>query len=93
MKVMITGSSGQLAREFIAQFGARGVEVLAPPKRECDITDRTSVERITESTRPSLIVNCAAYNLVDQAEADRDKAMLVNAEGPKVLAETAASTQ
>ena len=40
---------------------------------------------------PSLVVNAAAYNFVDRAEAEPDAAMAVNAKGPGIIATTCAS--
>jgi dTDP-4-dehydrorhamnose reductase len=89
MNVLITGSGGQLAREFVRLFASRSVEVAAPDERQCDITDRRAVEQVVSVIRPDVIVNCAAYNLVDRAETERDAAQRVNADGPRCLAEAA----
>ena len=86
MKYLITGSSGQLAREFIRLLSERSEDVLAPSEASCDITDPALVDAVTGSYRPDVILNCAAYNLVDAAETDREKAMRVNAAGPRNLA-------
>ena len=87
MKYLITGSSGQLAASFIKQLGSRSMEFQAPDESHCDITDRTSIREVIGSCHPRVIINCAAYNLVDKAEQDRDKAFQVNAVGPRFLAE------
>jgi dTDP-4-dehydrorhamnose reductase len=89
MRILITGSSGQLARELALLCAAQGIEVIAPPEQQCDITDPLAVRLTVQTARPDVIVNCAAYNLVDQAETDRDTARRVNAEGPRILAEAA----
>ena len=39
--------------------------------------------------KPDVIINCAAYNLVDKAEQDRERVFSVNAEGPGTLAAAA----
>lgn len=92
MNYLITGSSGQLAAAFAKRFGSRSLEFLAPDEFRCDITDRTSIREIIGSFHPRVIINCAAYNLVDKAEQDRDRAFEVNAEGPRLLAEEARRT-
>jgi dTDP-4-dehydrorhamnose reductase len=89
MKYLVTGSGGQLAREFVKLFESRSVDHIAPSEAECDITDAAAVERIIGSYRPTVILNCAAYNLVDHAETDRETAMQVNVNGPRYLAESA----
>jgi dTDP-4-dehydrorhamnose reductase len=65
------------------------MEYLAPDESLCDITDRKSIRKVIGSCHPHVIINCAAYNLVDKAEQDRDRAFQVNALGPRLLAEEA----
>lgn len=89
MRYLITGSGGQLARELIARLEARSADYAAPEEAQCDIADPASVGQVVSSVRPAVIVNCAAYNLVDRAEQDRDAAFRVNETGPRVLAEAA----
>lgn len=92
MNYLITGGSGQLAASFAKRFRSRSMEFEAPDEFRCDITDRTSIREIIGSFHPRVIINCAAYNLVDKAEQDRDRAFQVNAEGPRLLAEEARRT-
>ena len=89
MNYLITGSSGQLAASFKMRLGSRSMDFLAPDESRCDITDRTCIRTLIESFQPQVIINCAAYNLVDKAEQDRDRAFQVNALGPRLLAEEA----
>ena len=51
-----------------------------------EITDANSVERALSAARAELVVNCAAYNLVDRAEDEPEVAYAVNALGPRNLA-------
>jgi dTDP-4-dehydrorhamnose reductase len=89
MIYLITGRNGQLATEFLQRLERSGAQVVAPDESLLDITDADSVEGLVAQSRPAVILNCAAYNLVDNAERDRDAAFQVNAVGPKVLAEAA----
>jgi dTDP-4-dehydrorhamnose reductase len=89
MNYLLTGSSGQLAASFAKRLRSRSMEFLAPDESQCDITDRTSIRKLIGSYQPRVIINCAAYNLVDKAEQNRDRAFLVNAAGPRILAEEA----
>ena len=86
MNYLITGRNGQLAQAFIKRFEREGVGFLAPDETDLDITDVSKVMKVVEESRPGVIINCAAYNLVDKAENDSEKAFAVNAEGPKILA-------
>lgn len=84
MKFLITGANGQLAREF--QRSLKDKEVVALAKEMLDITDADAVTNAISSIRPDIILNCAAYNLVDKAEDDFDASFKINADGVKNLA-------
>ncbi len=89
MKFLIAGKHGQLARAFAQRLESRSREVHAPDEAAFNITDAAGVDSVVGSLRPDIILNCAAYNLVDQAEQDRQQANAVNGQGPKILAEAA----
>ena len=90
MKYLITGKNGQLAQAFIKRFKERSLDFSAPDEAQLDITDPKAVSDAAVAHKPDIIINCAAYNLVDKAEQDKDKAFSVNATGPKNLAQAAA---
>ena len=89
MRYLITGKSGQLARSFQQELHRRTAQFLAPDESVFDITNRAAVFEAVGTYKPDVIINCAAYNLVDKAEQDRKKAFSVNAEGPGILAAAA----
>src|SRR5208337_3628262 len=87
MKILITGANGQLAKEFQRYFERAGTHrIIALSKKELDISDFESVSGALSGNNPSVVINCAAYNLVDRAEDDRDAAFRVNATGARNLA-------
>jgi len=92
MKIFITGSKGQLAEAFIRRFKEQGDECAAGDMDALDIGERDTVMRAVRASRPALIVNCAAYNLVDKAEQDPETAFRANAYGPENLALAALET-
>ena len=55
-----------------------------------DITDLAAVERAVGQARPDVVINAAAYNFVDQAESEPEKAFAVNKTGSENLARAAA---
>jgi dTDP-4-dehydrorhamnose reductase len=89
MRVLITGSKGQLGAAFVRRFKENGWDYAEADVDVLDITDGDAVMNAVMPYRPGLILNCAAYNLVDKAEADPAKAYAVNAEGVRNLALTA----
>lgn len=87
MRIMITGGNGQLGREWVYFLNKQGVEFIALPSSDLDVTDHADVRRVLINLRPDLIINCAAYTKVDQAEDEKEKAFAVNADGVKNLAD------
>jgi len=93
MRFLITGRNGQLAREFIRRFEHLSLDYSAPDESVMDITDEKKIAAAVAGYRPDVIINCAAYNLVDQAEESPETAFKVNGAGPKNLARAAAAGQ
>ena len=75
---LILGADGQLGKQIKKELAARGEKVIAPGKKDCDITNFETLARYIETEAPSIIINCAAYNAVDQAEQQSDAAYLIN---------------
>jgi len=88
MKILITGKGGQLADQFIERL--KKSNVMALSKSELDITDHKKTKKTIEDFRPHLIINCAAYNNVDEAEKNNKLANKVNSEAVRNIAEIAA---
>jgi len=84
MKILITGSDGQLGRSLIAAPGKHLVE--AAGHGRLDITNLAGVRAAVTGLAPDIVINAAAYNDVDGAERHRDEAYRVNALGPRNLA-------
>ena len=85
MKILITGSKGQLGADC-AQILGTAHETLAIDLDELDITKQSEVDRIVEQFSPHMVVNCAAYTQVDACETEKELAWNVNVNGPRNLA-------
>ena len=81
MKVLLTGSTGQLGYEII-NSKPNGIEIYHPTRLELDLSDCESCERFVLEKRPEWIINTAAYTFVDQAERERDLAKNINSFAP-----------
>jgi dTDP-4-dehydrorhamnose reductase len=88
-KYLIVGREGQLARAFIERFESGFFEFLAPKESELDISQASAVDSVFSAYRPDVVINCAAYNLVDKAQQEEQTALAVNAYGPQNLARIA----
>ena len=86
MKIVIAGKNGQLGREFVKALAAPVFQVEAPDEEDLDVTDSDAVRRIMALSRPDVVLNCAAYNLVDDAEKEPGPAFAINATGVANLA-------
>lgn len=87
MKILLTGSNGQLGHDFKKIFNKKNIEYIATDYKELDITNDEDLNKFfQENEGITHVINCAAYNDVDKAETDK-KVWLINAEAPKKLAE------
>ena len=90
MRALVTGAGGQLGRTVARVFAAEGYDVVPLARADLDITGDARVRAVVADVRPGAIVNCAAYNAVDDAEDDAAAALEVNAFGVRSLARAAA---
>lgn len=91
MKVLVTGANGMLGRDVVAVADAEHHEVVALARNELDVTNRLAVRRTFEQELPAVVVNCAAFTAVDDAESSEREATLVNGEGAGIVAAEAAA--
>lgn len=78
MRVLVAGAAGMLARDLVPCLHERGHEAVAPLENDLDITRLEAIRRWTESDHPDVVINCAAYTKVDQAEREEALASVIN---------------
>src|ERR1700734_2203037 len=84
-RIVIAGGGGQVGSFLAAEAIRQGRDVLALTSSQWDITDP---QRAAEIVRAGdVVVNCAAYTAVDDAEDGQAGAYAVNAAGPECLAQ------
>lgn len=76
MKTVILGSQGALGSALSRLYREHQPKVW--DRKEVDITDAVAAEKKLTEFRPDVVFNCAAYNAVDKAEDEPDKANEVN---------------
>lgn len=98
MKILITGSNGQLGNELQkivatgkAEIGAvseeiKNAEVFAMDVDTLDITNLEQAKKVLNEVKPDVVINCAAATNVDGCEANQDLAFKINSLGPRNLA-------
>ncbi|HDP74792.1 MAG TPA: dTDP-4-dehydrorhamnose reductase [Bacteroidales bacterium] len=88
MRVLITGSNGQLGRAIKKESqNFESLKLYFTDIEETDICSKESVKAAFEKYTPNIVVNCAAYTAVDSAEDERENAYALNAQAPANLAE------
>ena len=85
---LVVGHTGMLGHDVMGALDGRDVRGVSRP--DLDITDPASVDAALEGV--DVVVNCAAYTAVDDAEDDEAAAFSINALGPAHLARSAART-
>src|SRR5678815_1972381 len=81
MRFLVTGAAGQLGSAMVERLSSAGS--VTPLTRAADVL------QAVRATRPDVIVNCSAYNHVDDAEDQATQALDVNAFGVLALARAA----
>lgn len=87
MKILVTGTEGQLARALAAraQFH-RGIELVCIGRPNLDLEAPATFAPVLKLIAPDLVVNAAAHTGVDQQEDEAERAFTMNAEAPSALA-------
>jgi len=81
VRVLITGSAGQLGTDLVASAKHSGLDVIATSHADFDITDRDLVSQKIVGAEPEAIIHAAAWTAVDACESDVKKAMAINCDG------------
>jgi dTDP-4-dehydrorhamnose reductase len=90
MKVLVAGSTGQLAQALAEAASVARIELRAYGRPNLDLESRAGAEQIA-ALAPEVIINAAAYTAVDAAESDAARAFAVNRDGAAWLAGIAAA--
>jgi dTDP-4-dehydrorhamnose reductase len=83
VKCAILGAAGQLGCDLCPRLPG---DVVAWGREQAELTQPQRLRASLEAARPDVVINCAAYNLVDKAESEPDAAFAVNAWGVRNLA-------
>ncbi|WP_432118192.1 dTDP-4-dehydrorhamnose reductase [Streptomyces sp. bgisy032] len=91
MRWLVTGAGGMLGRDVVEELTRRGGTVVGLDRAALDVTRPDAVDAALREHTPDLVVNCAAYTAVDDAETDEARALEVNGLGPRLLARACAA--
>ncbi len=90
MRILVTGTRGQVARALVELGPVHDAVVLPVGRPEFDFLFEDSVAGTITNQAPDLIVNAAAYTAVDKAEAEPELAHRVNGRGAGLVGQAAA---
>lgn len=85
MRVLVTGSNGQLGKEIIPIMNKKH-EVFGFGRNELDVRRLDQCLTITKEIKPDVILHLAAFTAVDRAETEEDEAYQVNVNGSRNMA-------
>ena len=85
MKILVTGSSGQLGQAIILQQ-PKHYQILSPRREELDLLDYLSCKKYIEFNKPDFVINCGAYTNVDLAEKEKELCYAINTVAPITFA-------
>ena len=86
MKIVILGTGGRLGAALLREYRDK-FEVTGFDRTQLDLSDMNGVPEKLQETGFDVLINAAGFTKVDLCETEPDRAFLVNAEAPRVLAE------
>ena len=91
MKIIITGSDGQLGKTLSKiknLYFENCNEIFFFNKCDFDLEKKEECIKIIKEIKPKWFINCAAYTNVDKAEIETEKSLYINGYAIKYIAET-----
>ena len=90
MRVLVTGTKGQLGTDVMAELKSNNIEAVGIDREELDIVDAKACEEFFDKAnaekRIDAVIHCAAYTAVDKAEDEQELSYNINALGTKNIA-------
>jgi len=91
MKVLITGSNGQLGRYLVLNapknIRDKNIDLICPTKSQLDLSDTRSCKLFLDSNKPDWIINSAAFTNVEKAENFSTLTSNINTIAPKIFSQ------
>ena len=86
MKIVVLGTGGRLGAALLRKYGDK-FDVAGFDRTQVDLSDLNEVREKLRKTRFDVLINAAGFTKVDLCETQPDRAFLINAEAPRVVAE------
>ena len=85
MKIVILGAGGRLGAALVREYRGK-YDIDGFNHTQLDLSNLNGVRERLRATNFDVLINAAAFTNVDLCETERDRAFLINAEAPGVLA-------
>lgn len=89
MRILVTGVTGQVGSALVSRLQGLGT-IIAADRATLDLARPDGIAYALAQMAPQIIINAAAYTMVDKAEDETELAMVVNGKAPGVIARWAA---
>ena len=89
MKILVTGSTGQLGYDVVREGVKRGFDMIGFGSKDLNLVNEHVVYARVNAIKPDAIIHCAAYTAVDNAEVDQKNCWDVNVNGTRYLVNAA----
>ncbi len=89
MKILITGTNGQLGQELHQHLTQKTHNLTGLSREKLDLANPDNIRQILQEIQPDVIINAGAYTAVDKAESEPEIAAAINGKAPGILAEEA----
>lgn len=86
MRVLVTGTGGQLGYDVMKVLRARKIDAVGADLAEFDITNQAATEKFIKDCKPDVVIHCSAYTAVDRAEDEAEVCYKVNVKGTENIA-------
>src|SRR5206468_10264658 len=86
MKIVILGAGGRLGAALLREYREK-YDIARFTHAQLDLANLDDVRGKLGAMNFDVLINAAAFTNVDACETERDRAFLINAEAPGVLAE------
>ncbi|MEK5490579.1 dTDP-4-dehydrorhamnose reductase [Paenibacillus sp. FSL R7-0297] len=86
MRVLVTGSNGQLGHDVLICLSSQNIDCLGVDRVDFDLTDLKLTAQFIQEYKPDVMIHCAAFTNVDLAESEIEKCYALNVEATTNIA-------
>jgi len=86
MKIVILGVGGRLGAALLREYRHK-FDVIGFDRTQLDLSDPNGIREKLQEMRFDVLINAAAFTKVDLCEKEPERAFLINAEAPRLVAE------